>query len=93
MCLGIAGQVVGFVDEARQIVAVDVLGARRNVQVALVEPDALAPGDWVLIHSGFAISLIDEAEARETRDLLQRLGDAYEREMERQLAEYDDEIG
>ena len=43
---------------------------------------ASAPGDWVLIHVGFAISQVDEEEARATRDLLERMGEDYERELE-----------
>lgn len=82
MCLGIPGQIVEFVDEALHIAKVDVSGVRRNVHVGLVAPDGIAPGDWVLIHVGFAISKIDEAEARATYDLLQEMGDAYEQEIE-----------
>lgn len=82
MCLGIPGQVVEFVDEELQIAKVDVSGVRRNVHVGLVMPDGLEPGDWVLIHVGFAISKIDEAEARATRRFLEALGDAYEQELD-----------
>ncbi len=82
MCLGIPGQIVEFVDEANQIAKVDVSGVRRNVHVGLVLPDGLAPGDWVLIHVGFALSKIDEAEARATYEFLRSLGEAYEQEME-----------
>ena len=42
----------------------------------------VGPGDWVLIHVGFAISQVDEEEARATRDLLERMGEDYERELE-----------
>lgn len=82
MCLGIPGQVVEFVDDARQIAKVNVSGVRRNVHVGLVADEGLDVGDWVLIHVGFAISRIDEAEARATEALLQELGDAYETELE-----------
>lgn len=82
MCLGIPGQIVEFVDEALHIAKVDVSGVRRNVHVGLVAPDGIAPGDWVLIHVGFAISKIDETEARATYDLLREMGDAYEQEIE-----------
>ena len=43
---------------------------------------AVGPGDWVLIHVGFAISQVDEEEARATRDLLERMGADYEQELE-----------
>jgi len=85
MCLGIPGQVVEFTDAARQMARIDVGGVRRVINVGLVAPDGLEPGDWVLIHVGFAISRIDQEEARRTVAFLQELGDAYERELE-QLA-------
>ena len=48
---------------------VDVAGVRRNVNVGLLdeEGEAAVPGDWVLIHVGFAISKVDEEEAVATR--------------------------
>lgn len=55
---------------------------RRVVNVGLVEPDGLEPGDWVLIHVGFAISRIDEEEAVRTTEFLKQLGDPYEQELE-----------
>ncbi len=42
----------------------------------------VAPGDWVLIHVGFAISQVDELQARATREMLERMGADYERELE-----------
>jgi len=81
MCLGIPGQVVEFVDESNHIAKVDVSGVRRNVNVALVHTEGIAPGDWVLIHVGFAMSKIDEHEAQETLKLLREMGDAYTDEM------------
>ena len=82
MCLGIPGQLVEFTDDANHIAKVDVSGVRRNVNVALVRPDGIGPGDWVLIHVGFAMSKIDEQEARETMKALQLLGDVYTSELE-----------
>ena len=82
MCLGIPGQIVEIVDEANQIARVDVSGVRRNVSVALVHADGIAPGDWVLIHVGFAMSKIDEREAQLTLDLLRQMGEAYDDELE-----------
>jgi hydrogenase expression/formation protein HypC len=81
MCLGIPGRVVEFVDEARQLARVDVASVRRTVHVGLLLPEGLAPGDWVLIHVGFAISKIDEEEAQRTMAFLRVLGEAYEQEM------------
>lgn len=82
MCLGIPGQIVEFVDETNQLAKVDINGVRRNVNVGLVLPDGLKTGDWVLIHVGFALSIIDEQEAEQTLRLLKEMGEAYQDEME-----------
>ena len=84
MCLAIPGRVIEVVDDARQIAKVDVVGVRRNVNVGLLasDGDAVAPGDWVLIHVGFALSKVDEEEARATLALLQNMGRDYEQELE-----------
>ena len=81
MCLGIPGKVVEMVDEANSIARVEVSGVRRNVNVALVRPEGIAAGDWVLIHVGFAMSKIDENEARETMKALATMGDVYTDEL------------
>ncbi len=84
MCLAIPGQVIEIVDDLNRLAKVDVAGVRRNVNVGLLDSDdgGVAPGDWVLIHVGFAISKVDEEEARATRDLLVRMGADYEQELE-----------
>jgi hydrogenase expression/formation protein HypC len=88
MCLAIPGQIVEIVDEANRLAKVDVAGVRRNVNIGLLDVGdgesrpPLGPGDWVLIHVGFAISQVDEEEARATRDLLERMGADYEQELE-----------
>ncbi len=82
MCLGIPGQIVEFVDEARQLAKVDVASVRRTVHVGLLLPEGLDVGDWVLIHVGFAISKIDEDEARRTIAFLEELGDPYKQELD-----------
>lgn len=79
--MAIPGQVIEIVDEANRLAKVDVAGVRRNVNVGLLD-DGVGPGDWVLIHVGFAISQVDEEEARATRDLLVRMGADYEQELE-----------
>ena len=81
MCLGIPGQVIEMVDDENSIAKVEVSGVRRNVNVALVRPEGIAPGDWVLIHVGFAMSKIDELEAQETLRLLYGMGDTYTDEL------------
>lgn len=84
MCLAIPGQVLEMVDEDRRLARVDVGGVRRNVNVLLLDEEdgGVAAGEWVLIHVGFAISRVDEAEALATRRLLEEMGDAYEQELE-----------
>jgi hydrogenase expression/formation protein HypC len=79
MCLAIPGQIVDVVDEAHHLARVDVAGVRRTVNVGLL--DDAGPGDWVLIHVGFALSLIDEAEAAATYALLEQMGAEYEQEL------------
>lgn len=81
MCLGIPGQIVAMVDETLQIAKVDVSGVKRAVSVALLAPEGIRAGDWVLIHVGFAMSKIDEHEAQETMRLLQEMGNAYNDEL------------
>jgi hydrogenase expression/formation protein HypC len=84
MCLAIPGQIAEIVDETSRLAQVDVAGVRRTINVALLDSDGkrTTPGDWVLIHVGFAISRIDEEEARATRLLLEQMGAAYEQELE-----------
>jgi hydrogenase expression/formation protein HypC len=78
MCLAIPGKVVEIIDEERQLAKVDVVGVRRNVNIGLLSGDERpAPGDYVLIHVGFALSKIDEQEALETQRILEGLGEAY----------------
>jgi hydrogenase expression/formation protein HypC len=60
------------------------VGVRRNVNVSLLDDDGVGaqPGDWVLIHVGFALSKVDEEEAHATLRLLERMGADYEQELE-----------
>ena len=84
MCLAIPGQLIEFVDEPNRLAKVDVAGVRRTVNVGLLDAEegGAQPGDWVLIHVGFALSKVDEEEAQATLRLLQRMGEAYEQELE-----------
>jgi hydrogenase expression/formation protein HypC len=85
MCLAIPGQVIEVVDAANQIARVDVVGVRRNVNVSLLAGDdgvGARPGDWVLIHVGFALSRVDEGEAKATLSLLEQMGAEYEQELD-----------
>lgn len=84
MCLAIPGQIVDLTDQANRLAEVDVAGVRRNVNIGLLdgEDGGVGPGDWVLIHVGFAISKVDEQEAEATHRLLEAMGADYERELE-----------
>lgn len=80
MCLGIPGQITAITDTDRQMAMADVSGVRREVSVACVADGPLEGlvGKWALIHVGFAMSLIDEAEAAATLEALHGLGEAQE---------------
>ena len=79
MCLAIPGRVLEIVDEQNRLAKVDVSGVVRSVNVGLL--DGVGPDDWVLIHVGFALSRVDEEEARATLALLTQMGEAYEQEL------------
>jgi hydrogenase expression/formation protein HypC len=83
MCLGIPGKIVEIVDEDLMLAKAEVGGVRRNINIGLVhdEGQRVEVGDWVLIHVGFALSKIDEAEAGATLRALEDIGDAYEQEL------------
>lgn len=80
MCLGIPGQVVEIVDAAKKLAKVEVSGVRRQVSLACIvseeHPIEACIGDWVLVHVGFAMSRINEEEAKKTLELLMELGEA-----------------
>lgn len=80
MCLAIPAQIVEWVDPEVSVAKAEISGVRRDVSLALC-PEADV-GDWVLIHVGFALSRIDEDEARATLRLLEQMGEAYEQELE-----------
>ena len=85
MCLGIPGQIVGINSEENKLAIVDVGGVRRRVNIACIiddhHPPASCVGDWVLVHVGFAMSRIDEDEAKRTIELLTEMGEM-QKEME-----------
>jgi hydrogenase expression/formation protein HypC len=85
MCLAIPGQIVEVVDESNRLAKVDVAGVVRTVNIGLLDEDeggGAVPGDWVLIHVGFALSKVDEQEALATRKLLEAMGEDYEQELQ-----------
>jgi hydrogenase expression/formation protein HypC len=84
MCLAIPGQIVAIVDQGNRLAKVDVAGVQRTINIGLLDEDGqgVGPGDWVLIHVGFAMSRVDEEEAVATRRQLERMGQDYEAELE-----------
>jgi len=84
VCLAIPGRVIEVTDEANRLALVDVAGVRRTVNIGLLDADGSGAraGDWVLIHVGFALSIVDEQEAQATLALLQGMGADYEQELE-----------
>lgn len=82
MCLGIPGQLTEFVDTHEHLARADVSGVTRVINIGLLEDEHLQVGDWVLIHVGFAMSRIDEDEARLALASLQLMGQAYGDELE-----------
>ncbi len=79
MCLGIPAQIVGLVDPGDGIAKAEISGVRRDISIALC-PEAKV-GDWVLVHVGFALATMDEQQAKETLELLEQMGAAYEQEL------------
>lgn len=80
MCLGIPGRIIAIDDAHRKLATVDVSGVKRQINVACIVSEdhsvEQCVGDWVLVHVGFAMSRIDEAEAAETLKVLTELGEA-----------------
>ena len=81
MCLGIPGEVIEIRADQPDLAKVDVSGVKRLINIGLLSADPPAPGEWVLIHVGFALSKIDEAEAAAAMEFLEGIGQAYEDEI------------
>ena len=80
MCLGIPGRIVDRRDdEGLAMGTVDFGGVRREVCLAYVD-ESVVPGDFVLVHVGFAISRVDEEEARRTYAILKEMSQLEELE-------------
>ena len=80
MCLGIPGKIVAITHPVNKLAMVEVLGVRREINIACIVNDQHSVdscvGDWVLVHVGFAMSRIDEKEAQLTLEVLHMLGEA-----------------
>jgi hydrogenase expression/formation protein HypC len=75
VCLAIPGQIIEMASDQPLLARVDVGGVRRNVNIGLLEDGALEPGDWILIHVGFALSRIGANEAQEQLRMLRAMGE------------------
>ncbi|MGZ5369186.1 HypC/HybG/HupF family hydrogenase formation chaperone [Aeromicrobium sp.] len=74
MCLGIPGRVIGMVEGfGDQIALVDVEGAERKVNIGILDAPPVA-GDWILIHMGFAMEVVDESAAVDAIGGLEMIG-------------------
>ena len=73
MCLGIPGRIVEVHDtQGLAMGVVDFGGVRREVCLAYVA-DQIKPGDYAIVHVGFAIAKVDEAEAKRTFEVLREM--------------------
>jgi hydrogenase expression/formation protein HypC len=75
MCLAIPGRVISISEEQPLLARVDVGGVQRNVNIGLLDDGEVAPGDWLLIHVGFALSKIDEQQALDQLRMLRAMGE------------------
>lgn len=90
MCLGIPARVVEPVDTDHQTVLVDNRGHVQQVSAAMLMGDSAEvpqPGEWVVVHLGFALSRMDDAEARSVLASLDDLDDLYADQLEAHAAE------
>lgn len=75
MCLAIPGKIIEISSDNPDSALVDVVSVRRKVDLGLLENDRPQPGDWVLIHVGFAMSKISEEDALDQMQTLRMLGE------------------
>ena len=87
MCLSIPSKITEIDED--NMATVDTMGIKRMVSLDLM-PDEVTIGDYSLIHVGFAMSKIDEAEALQSLEVYQEMLEAMEEEERRQVIEEDD---
>jgi hydrogenase expression/formation protein HypC len=76
VCLAIPGKIIELDSQNAHLAVVDVVGVRRKVDLGLLQDDLPVPGDWVLIHVGFAMSKISEQDAHDQMQTLRMLGES-----------------
>jgi hydrogenase expression/formation protein HypC len=82
MSLAIPGQIVEVLPERPHLATVNVSGVRRSINIMMLADEAVQPGDWVLIHVGFAMAKINAQEAQASLALLEEIGQAYRDELQ-----------
>jgi hydrogenase expression/formation protein HypC len=83
MCLAIPARLVDYLDDERNYGKVELGGVQRRINTSLlVGDDTAEPGDYVLVHVGFALSRVSEQEAAETLRILEEMGPAYTDELQ-----------
>lgn len=78
VCLGVPGQIVELIDGDTHLAMADVSGVKQRINVGIVELDGVKVDDWVLIHVGFAMAIIDEEEAASTLEFLATMGQVWD---------------
>ncbi len=76
MCLAIPAKVVELTSDESSRALVDVVGVRRYIDTGLLQDDPPRVGDWVLVHVGFAMSKVSEADALDQIRILSALGES-----------------
>ena len=76
MCLAIPGKIIEISPDNPDSALVDVVSVRRRVDLGLLQDDRPRPGEWVLIHVGFAMTKISEETANDQMQTLRMLGEA-----------------
>ena len=79
MCLGIPGKIESvYEDHGTKMAKIDFGGVQREACIEVI-PEA-KPGDWTIVHAGFALNLLSEEEARETLEILEQMSELAELE-------------
>ncbi|MDD3653463.1 MAG: HypC/HybG/HupF family hydrogenase formation chaperone [Desulfotomaculaceae bacterium] len=74
MCLGIPGKVVSL-NQAEQWAVVESFGVRKKIGIDLIDEE-IAPGDYLMVHAGYAIGKIDQMDAQVTLEMWEEILDA-----------------
>ena len=89
MCLSIPSKVVK-IDKERNVAVVDTMGVTREAGLELMEEDDVKIGDYVLLHIGFIMNKIDEADALESLKVYNEILEKLDEQEIRELVEEDD---